>query len=360
VEGRPEILQLSGGEPTIHPQFIEIFAYAIAQPIDYVMINTNGIRFARDPELVEFIARYRERVEIYFQLDGLNEAVNRDLRGEPLLDVKLAALEALGRAGIHVTLVATLQAGVNEDQLGPLVKFGIERPFVTGLGLQPATYSGRYVLPEHLEQRVTFPDIIKGIAAQTDGIFREDDFMPLPCAHPNCHSLAIAYRSESQVVPVSRFIDARQNMDLLANGISFTRPQARNLILQYLGRQGCCGGQCGSEASGDTNCAEPKLIVDIGAPAQTTAARDGKSPSAADEFFAQALAQQLGAEHLFRITITSFLDAYNFDVRRVMKCCTHHVLPSGHVIPFCAYNVLYRNGHVPLPTLNRQEAVAVV
>jgi len=69
------------------------------------------------------------------------------------------------------------------------------------------------------------------------------------------------------------------------------------------------------------------------------------------EFFSRAVAQTLGAEDVFRITITSFLDAYNFDVRRVMKCCTHHVLPSGHVIPFCAYNVLYREGHVPLPLL---------
>jgi hypothetical protein len=71
----------------------------------------------------------------------------------------------------------------------------------------------------------------------------------------------------------------------------------------------------------------------------------------AQRFFEQALQKQIGGEQLFRITITSFLDAYNFDVRRVMKCCTHHVLPSGHIIPFCAYNVLYRNGHVPLPRL---------
>ena len=68
------------------------------------------------------------------------------------------------------------------------------------------------------------------------------------------------------------------------------------------------------------------------------------------------LAQQLGASDIFRITITSFLDAYNFDVRRLMKCCTHHVLPSGHVIPFCAYNVLYREGHVELPELTRLAA----
>ena len=71
------------------------------------------------------------------------------------------------------------------------------------------------------------------------------------------------------------------------------------------------------------------------------------------DFFSGILSERLGAENLFRITVTSFLDAYNFDVRRVMKCCTHHVLPSGHVIPFCAYNVLYRDGHVALPELKR-------
>jgi uncharacterized radical SAM superfamily Fe-S cluster-containing enzyme len=75
--------------------------------------------------------------------------------------------------------------------------------------------------------------------------------------------------------------------------------------------------------------------------------------STADDFFAQALLKQLGAKNLFRITINNFLDMYNFDVRRVMKCCTHHVLPSGHVIPFCAYNVLYREGHIALPELVR-------
>jgi hypothetical protein len=76
----------------------------------------------------------------------------------------------------------------------------------------------------------------------------------------------------------------------------------------------------------------------------------------AAEFFRRALAEDLGPEDVFRITITSFLDAYNFDVRRVMKCCIHHVLPSGHVIPFCAYNVLYRDGHLPLPPLARPAA----
>lgn len=351
VEGQPEVLQLSGGEPTLHPQFGEILDYAIAQPIDYVMINTNGIRFAHDPDLVRQIAKYRERVEVYFQMDGLDDDVFRALRGEPLLDVKQRALETLGQNGIHVTLVATLQPGVNDHQMGDLVRFGLQRPWITGLSFQPATYSGRHVLPEQLDTRITFPDVIKGIVTQTDGLFSETDFMPLPCAHPNCHSLAYAYRANAQIVPITRFFDAPRHYDLLANGISFKRPAVRDLIAQYMGRQACCGGDCSrgseprSEERGAGNVTQRTL------PALHLEPQNGFSEWGR-EFFRKALDQQLGAEDVFRIVVTSFLDAYNFDVRRVMKCCTHHVLPSGHVIPFCAYNVLYRNGHVPLPPVS--------
>ena len=350
VEGRAEVCQLSGGEPTTHPELEAIIEYAISREIDYLMINTNGIRFARDERLVELVARFKDRLEVYFQFDGLNDNVYRKLRGEPLLETKLAALEALGRSGVHMTLVATLQGGVNDDQMGPLVEFGLSKPWVTGISFQPATYSGRHVLPDELEHRITFPDVIKGVAAQTKELFREDDFLPLPCAHPNCHQIAIAYRSGNKAVPVTRFIDARANLDLLANGISFTRPKARNLILQYLGRQACCGGSCGEPDN------RSEIPGGIALPSVTPGPSSFTS-AAANEFFSRVVDQSLGAESLFRITITSFLDAYNFDVRRVMKCCTHHVLPSGHVIPFCAYNVLYRDGHVPLPPLRQQATI---
>jgi hypothetical protein len=93
-------------------------------------------------------------------------------------------------------------------------------------------------------------------------------------------------------------------------------------------------------------------------PADVLGSANG-SARIAQEFFSRALAEQLSPSDVFRITITSFLDAYNFDVRRLMKCCIHHVLPSGHVIPFCAYNVLYRDGHVPLPELRNAIAKIV-
>ncbi len=355
VEGRPEVLQLSGGEPTVHPQFVEILEYALDQPIDYVQINTNGIRFARDPRLVEAVARHRDRLEVFFQLDGLNDGVYQALRGEPLLDTKLRAIESLGKADVHVTLAVTLQGGVNDDQMGPIVEFAVRRPWITGINFQPATYSGRHVLPEQLEQRITFPDVIKGIAGQTGGLFGEEDFMPVPCAHPNCHSMAYAYRDGDKVIPLNRFIDADNHLDLLANGLCFTRARARELVREYLARQRCCGGRCSGSAGAPTTDA-PLVALDV-LPGASGA--DGCDSDAALEFFAGVIAEQLGAKDVFRITITSFLDAYIFDVRRLMKCCTHHILPSGHVIPFCAYNVLYRNGHVPLPDLGKAMGVPV-
>jgi uncharacterized radical SAM superfamily Fe-S cluster-containing enzyme len=348
VEGRAEVCQLSGGEPTIHPQFRDILDAALVRQIDYVMINTNGIRFAKDAALVDFIAARQDRVEVYFQLDGLNNTVHSKLRGEPLLETKLQALERLGAAGIHVTLVATLQAGVNEDQIGQIVEFAAARPFITGVSFQPATYSGRHVLPEELERRVTFPDVIKAIDSQTRGLFLESDFLPLPCAHPNCHQIAIGYRNQGQVTPVTRFVDARANFDLLANGLSFTRAKSRRLILSYLGRQGCCSGGCGPNEIEHLHQSPQAMIAASAGDLQQI----GDESSLASDFFSRIMEQQLGAESLLRITITNFLDPYNFDVRRVMKCCTHHILPSGHVIPFCAYNTLYRAGHVPLPALD--------
>ena len=108
VEGRPEVLQLSGGEPTIHPEFLEILDYACGQPIDIVMINTNGIRFARDRDFLDAVARYRDRLEIYLQFDGFRDETYESLRGEPLAETKRQAIEAFGEVGLRTTLVLSL------------------------------------------------------------------------------------------------------------------------------------------------------------------------------------------------------------------------------------------------------------
>lgn len=352
VEGRPEVLQVSGGEPTIHPEFHAILDYACAQPIEVVMVNTNGLRLAHDPAMVEAIASKGKQLEVYFQFDGFEESTSERLRGESLVETKLRAIEALGRAGVRVTLVTTLQPGVNEHEVGRIVRYGLDRRWITGVSFQPATYSGRHVLPETLERRITYPDVIRALAEQVGDVFRADDFLPLPCAHPNCHSLTYAYRpADGPAVPLTRFIDARNHLEILANGILFSREKARDLIADYLSKLGCCGDDLGRGFAPTVDGDGP--VGPFRALASLLPGRRDPVERAAADFFGRALRRELTSGDVFRITITSFLDAYNFDVRRLMKCCIHHVLPTGHIIPFCAYNVLYRDGHVLLPALRR-------
>jgi uncharacterized radical SAM superfamily Fe-S cluster-containing enzyme len=326
LEGVADVIQLSGGEPTLHPDLVRMVRYAYEQPVLAVMINTNGIRLAHDPALLEQLAPMRDRLEIYLQFDGVEERTYEGLRGEPLLEAKLAALQGLQRYGIRCTLVCTVEHQTNLHELGRVLRFGLERPIVRGVSYQLATYCGRHLPPGELEKRATMPDVVKGLAEQTDGLLEESDFYPLPCAHPNCHMMAYLYRGGAAVTPVNRLIDVGRHMDLLANSVVFTPARARQLVGRVLEGTGGCG--CGPNGCGP-------------APANGMAA----------DFVAKALAERLNGEEVFRVTLTAFLDAHTFDVRRVMKCCLAHVLPSGHVVPFCAYNTLYRDGFVSLPPL---------
>lgn len=372
MEGRAEILQLSGGEPTIHPQFVEILNYACRQPIDLVMVNTNGIRLANDRELCEEIAARKKQCQVYLQMDGLDDRVNPPLRGESLLATKLRAIERLGEYGINITLVTTLQTAVNQDQIGPLVKFALERNWITGVSFQPATYVGRTVEPVDLEQRITFPDVIRAVAEQTHGLVQETDFFPIPCAHPNAHSLCYAFRSEGEATPITRFVDIEKHYDLLANGISLNRENTRSIIESYLLRQACgpgcdCSGEPQREGVSPQIAPNPARRTQFGdRPRRFSSDANGSDSNGddsfrklAESFFSRALVEDLAASDMFRITTTSFMDVYNFDIRQLMKSCVHHLLPSGHLIPFDAYNVLYRPGHLPLPKLSLTELTKV-
>lgn len=238
-EGRADVLQISGGEPTLHPEFLRFVRHAYEQPIDVVMVNTNGLRL---PRLLDELAPMRDRLEVYLQFDGFSDTVNRSLRGEPLLDAKLRAVEALAAHGVRTTLVCTVQHRVNYDQLGAIVRFGLERPWIRGVSFQPATYSGRHPAPRDLEDRVTIPDVIAGLVAQTGGLLRADDFMPVPCAHPNCHAACYVWRGAGGPVPLQRVIDLRGNVDLLPDTLVYTPQRAREVVSRILERACCPGG----------------------------------------------------------------------------------------------------------------------
>jgi len=324
LEGVADIVQLSGGEPTLHPELVRMVRYAYEQPIQAIMINTNGIRLAHDEALVEALAAMRDRVEIYLQFDGFEGDTSSKLRGEELIEVKLAALDMLRKHELRCTLVCTVEHNTNLHEVGRVLRFGLERRNIRGISYQLATYCGRHLDPDDLEKRVTMPDLVKALVVQTGDLLEISDFYPLPCAHPNCHMMVYLYRGGERTVPVNRLIDLRQHMDLIANSVVYTPARARLLVAKYLEGAGGCG--CGPNGCGPAD-------------------------SVREDFVAKALAEKLNGTEVFRVTLTAFLDVHNFDTRRVMKCCLAHVLPSGHVVPFCAYNTLYRDGHLPLPPL---------
>jgi uncharacterized radical SAM superfamily Fe-S cluster-containing enzyme len=324
LEGAADVLQISGGEPTLHPELVRMVRYAYSKPIAAVMVNTNGVRLARDPALLDALAPMRDRLEVYLQFDGLEERTYENLRGAALLDSKLAALEALQARDIRCTLVCTVEQNTNLHELGRIVRFGLEWRLVRGISFQLATYCGRHLQPGDLERRATMPDVVRAIVAQTGQLVEEGDFYPLPCAHPNCHMLCYLYRGGDKPTPISRLIDVRKHLGLVANSMVYTPARLRYLVAKVLESTGGCG-------CGPNGCAP--------------------SDPALEAFVDNALTEKLSGADVFRITLTAFLDVHTFDTRRVMKCCIAHVLPSGHVVPFCAYNTLYRDGHASLPPL---------
>ncbi|MEN9556000.1 MAG: Cyclic pyranopterin monophosphate synthase, partial [Planctomycetota bacterium] len=161
--------------------------------------------------------------------------------------------------------------------------------------------------------------------------------------------------------PLARFVNLEQHLDLLSGRITFNRQRAKDLISRYLARQACGGGDCGCTPSESATTAIEQegqgtellslLTGKTTATEQSNSADQSLVLRHAAEFFTRALTEDLRPRDMFRITTTSFMDAWNFDVRQLMKECVHFVLPSQHIIPFSAWNVLYRPGHLPLPTL---------
>lgn len=316
TEGQPEAVQFSGGEPTIHPDIIPMLEAATRRNIRRVMLNTNGKRIADDDRFLEQLAGIDPRPAIYFQFDGFESETYRILRGEAdILDQKLRALDRLAEIGCTVVLVPAVERDVNEHELGEIVRFGLKHPAVRGITFQPAFHSGRHEDHDPLT-RMTNPDIIKLIEAQTDGLFVEKDFFPVPCCFPTCNSMTYAYVEGETVLPLPRFLKVEDYLDYVSNR-----------IVPDLGEFSAETIQTTLEA----------LWSSSAVPGTEKSGRDfALSCSICDLLEESELAAI--TDHVFMIALQDFLDPWTFNQKNVMKCCKVILLPDGKQIPFCAYN----------------------
>ena len=311
TEVTPEVVQFSGGEPTIHPDLIPMLRAAMARDIRHIMINTNGKRIAHDDKFLAELAEIRPA--FYFQFDGFDSETYRIIRNEPdILPEKLEALDRLADIGCPVILIPAIERGVNEHEIGKIINFAMEHPAVFGVNFQPAFHAGRYM--EHdPRQRLTNPDLIQLVEDQTEGVFQKDDFIPVPCCFPTCNSVTYAYVDGDTVIPLPRVLNVDDYLDYISNRVMMNIAEDIKMALEGLWSSSAIPGSQKSAYNFAMSCAA------CGLP-EGTADGDGI------------------LDHIFMIMFQDFLDPWTFNQKNLMKCCKEILLPDGKQIPFCAYN----------------------
>ena len=287
-KGRIEILQLSGGEPTLHPQFFELLAWLQAhEQIDFILLNTNGVRMANDAAFSAELGRtFRVgKFQLYLQFDGTQEAGQHWLRGADLRTTRERALARCAEYGITVTLAMTVTPD-NLPHLWDAVHFGLGHGNVRGVSFQPMFGSGR--TPGDTA-RLNTADVILALVEQSREKLRYDDFTPLPCGDPNCATIGYLLKVGGEVRSISDFVDFTQVQGFLRDKVRYSLDDL---------------SQCGCE----------------------------------NEPLAELLHRfELDATHTFRLFVKPFMDAWTWDEDRIDRCCTHVIRPDGVLDSFCRY-----------------------
>ena len=314
-EGRPDVVQISGGEPTIHPEFFRVMDMAKARPIQHLMVNTNGIRIAKDAEFAERLASYMPGLELYLQFDSFEQNALMSLRGADLRNIRERAIERLNQLGVSTTLVVTVKKGLNDRELGKVVDYALQQPCIRGVTFQPIQAAGRLEQFNPATDRLTLTEIRRRILEQTS-VFRAEDIIPVPC-HPDSLAMAYALKLEGKVVPLTGMIDPQVLINGGRNTIVF---EADNAIRDNLFKVFSTNHspQSGAASLHDLLCCLPKVMTPDG----------------------------LSYENVFRVLIMQFIDAHSFDLRAVKKSCVHIAQPDGRLIPFDTFNLFYRDDRV--------------
>lgn len=333
--GRLDVLMLSGGEPTLHPALADLLAELVARPITRILINSNGVRIATDDGLLDLLTSHRERVEVYLQYDGLSEAAHRHHRGGDLRRTKSQALQRLSERGIFTTLVMTAALGVNDDEIGAMVRLATDTPYVGGLTIQPQFGSGRSGHIDPLD-RLTHTGVLKRLGPQTGDAVSWRDLTALPCSHPHCCSVGYLVRDDSgqwrSLVSLIGVDSLKDKLGLVANRIADTviprqlRLAVRESLLGLLSEQ----SSLSHPQIGDVwrniceNC-------DLGMSTLLTLAASSLPGRR------QSIRRLLG-ERVVRITVKPFMDMSTMIEERLVQCCVHVGTRSetDQCAPFCA------------------------
>ncbi|MFI7419089.1 radical SAM protein [Nonomuraea sp. NPDC049684] len=348
--GKLDVLMLSGGEPTLHPELKTLLAELVSRPVTRILINTNGVLVARDDALLDLLTEHRDRVEVYLQYDGSSAEASRHHRGGDLRRIKAEAVRRLSEREIFTTLVMTAALGVNDGEIGDVVRLALDTPFVGGVSLQPQFGSGRSGVIDPSD-RLTHTGVLKRLGPQTGGLVTWRDLTALPCSHPHCCSVGYLIRDDAQqwrsLVALIGHDRLKENLGLVSNRIADTelprelRMAVQESLLGLLSEQSSLSHPQIGDLWRDIceNC-------DLGVATLLTLA------SSALPGRRKKLRRMLG-ERVVRITIKPFMDISTMIEERLTQCCVHvgTRAEQDQCAPFCAVQAW--------PQLSRQRLSAV-
>ncbi len=316
----PVGIHLSGGEPTVRRDLPEVIRRIRALGFSYIQLNTNGMRLSLEAEYAEELKAAGLSC-VFLQFDGLTDDVFKIIRGHPLLEVKLTAIQNCGKQELGVVLVPTLIPGVNTDQIGDILRTAITHaPVVRAVHFQPVSYFGRYPAPPKDADRITIPEVLRLIEQQTEGQFTTGNFYPASGENPYC-----SFHGKFWLHPGGRVVPA-------------TLPAA----------VACCGpgpvsnlvhlGGAKAEQGNGARRAQQFVAQHWSFPAgsafepQQSEVQDGINVSSLDAFLAEE-------KQSFCVSGMAFQDAWNLDLERLRECFLHVLSPAQKLVPLCAYNL---------------------
>ncbi|MFH0957694.1 MAG: radical SAM protein [Pseudomonadota bacterium] len=310
INAKPCNIQLSGGEPTIRDDLPDIVALGRSLGFGFIQVNTNGLRLGDDPAYAKKL-KTAGLASVFLQFDGMREDIYLQLRGQACLQPKLAAVETCRQLGIGVVLVPTVVRDVNDNELGSIVKFALKNlDVIRGVHVQPVSFFGRYPTTPTDIERITIPEIVQKLEAQTDGLLKIEDFKP-----PGCENALCSFNGSFVLMPDSSVI-------ALTNHKSVG-----------------CG--CSRENAAEGASKSRKFV------ARNWSGRENKTPSNSKSDFSMGhwdILFERASTHNLCISGMAFQDVWNIDTDRLRDCCIHVISPDGRLIPFCAYNVTSANG----------------
>lgn len=336
-------IQYAGGEPTVRKDLVELVKLAREEGFTHTQIATNGIRLAKRPELVHDLKEAGLNT-VYLQFDGVTEEPYIQIRNKNLLAIKLEAIENCRKEDMGIVLVPTLVKGVNDDQIGKIIKFAVNNiDVIRGIVFQPVSFAGRTPADQVEKQRITIPDFEEMVEEQTDQDIKVEDFYPassvIPISefieavegepnvtftcHPHCGAATYVFIDEDKIVPITQFINVDRFFQLL------------------------------TKSSEDINdgglISKPKVLARASIELPQTI-NLSKKPDSLDikdiliKVFKERSYDALGDFHHKSLLISCmhFMDPWNFDQDRVKRCVIHYAVPDGRIIPFCSMNSIYR------------------